>query len=236
MSRSWLSGRRPAAVDHQRRTGDQRGRIGRQVDHGAHHILDPANAPERDLGGDEAPEFAVCQYTGSHGRFDEGGADGVDADAMCPELPGHGLGSAFERMFRGAVDGAPAPPPRLPGQPAGRGRRAGTPGRDPRARRQGRGDRSAAHRHSGSRRRVDSDPAGHRCRAAAGDGERAVRGRQGRPGAPHRTRERRRGCAEALRRLRARGVILVSTSTINKTAFFFILLLNSNDCGPTGFH
>ncbi len=54
-----FSGRRPAAVDHQCRTGHQLGSIGRQVDHGAHHVVDPANAPERDFVGNEAPEFAV---------------------------------------------------------------------------------------------------------------------------------------------------------------------------------
>ena len=77
-------------------------------------------------------------------------------------------------------------PARVAGQPARRARHARAARRDPRARRQGGGDRSAPHRHRGARRRVARDPSRHRRRAPARDGARAVRGgpRRARAGSP----------------------------------------------------
>ena len=84
-----------------------------------------------------------------------------------------------------------ANPLALQRQPADRARHARPPARDPGARRQGRGDRPAAHAHRRGGRRAPLHPPGHRRAAAVRDGARA--------------RRRGAGAARPARRARATG-------------------------------
>src|SRR5215217_995799 len=103
--RTWLL-RGPAAVDHEGGAGHQRRGVRGEEDDGAHEVLDLPEPPELDLRQDAAHERLVLQERPRHRRLDEGRADGVDADAVRPELDRHRLSEAFDGEFRGVVDRA----------------------------------------------------------------------------------------------------------------------------------
>ena len=65
---------RPAAIDDQRRAGHQRGRVAGQEHHGAHQVLDGAEAAELDLGQHAVAERGVLEERLCQRRLDEGRA------------------------------------------------------------------------------------------------------------------------------------------------------------------
>src|SRR5581483_4857389 len=73
--------RRPAAVNHECRAGDQGRGVGGQEQDGTRHVLDRAEAAELDLGDHLGLEGGVLEERLRQRRVEEGGAHGVDPDS-----------------------------------------------------------------------------------------------------------------------------------------------------------
>src|SRR5471030_1949967 len=100
----FFSLRRPAAVDHHRRAGNQRRRIGRQEQNRAGKILKLAKPAELDAGKRILAEDFILKEGPRHRRLDERGRQRVDADFVRGKLDRHRLGETFHCVLGRAID------------------------------------------------------------------------------------------------------------------------------------
>src|SRR5882724_6724982 len=93
----WLNGyqelfRGPAAVEHQRRAGHQRGCAGGEEHNGAGQLVELPEPAELDLGQHLVAERLVLEIRSGHRRFEKRRAEAVDADVVRRQLNRHCLG------------------------------------------------------------------------------------------------------------------------------------------------
>ena len=85
--------RAPASVDHEHRTGDERGRIRSEKQRCPGDLVGDGVAAERRLAEDVLVDLGGLDEVARKAGFDEARSDGVDTDPDRPELAREGLWS-----------------------------------------------------------------------------------------------------------------------------------------------
>src|SRR3974377_2130735 len=91
--------RGPAAIQHQRGSGDQRRGVGGEKPDGAGDLVELAEPAELNLGQHFVTERFVLEKRPRHRRLKEGRTDAIDADIVRGELDRHRLSEALHRAL-----------------------------------------------------------------------------------------------------------------------------------------
>src|SRR5215831_9954563 len=96
----------PAAIHDEACASDERGRRRGEIDNRTHDVLQLPETSACNLGQDTVLEGLIFKEWTGQRRFNKGGSNRVDTNAMGGELHAHGLGKPFDGVLRHAVDGA----------------------------------------------------------------------------------------------------------------------------------